>query len=98
MPEGVRLSPEELAKVDAVLAYVKAHGTAMPSYEGGRTFGNYEGVLPRVDASGRPIRYQEWDVNPKIPGRNRGAERLITGSDGRAYYTRDHYRTFQRVR
>jgi guanyl-specific ribonuclease Sa len=34
----------------------------------------------------------------KAEGRNRGAERLVTGSDGRAWYTGDHYRTFTEVK
>ena len=101
-PEAARLPAGAAAKVDKVLAYIEAHREPIPGYEGGRTFHNSgqdgEQALPRSDPSGRPIRYQEWDVNPKIPGRNRGAERLVTGSDGGAYYTGDHYRTFQRVR
>ena len=31
--------------------------------------------LPRRDKRGKSIKYQEWDVNPKIQGKNRGAER-----------------------
>jgi len=50
--------------------------------------------LPKSDASGRPITYREYDVNPRQPGVNRGPERLVVGSNGRAYYTADHYRTF----
>ena len=82
------------SKVHDVLNYVRQHGRAPDGYVGGRRFGNFEGHLPRQDLSGRRINYQEWDVNPKVQGRNRGAERLVTGSDGRAYYTRDHYNTF----
>jgi guanyl-specific ribonuclease Sa len=37
-------------------------------------------------------------VNPKVEGVNRGTERLITGSDGSAYVTADHYKTFTKVR
>lgn len=81
-----------------VLAHVKAHGQAPPGTEGGRTFGNYERRLPLQDAQGHPIRYREWDLWPKVRGRNRGPERLVTGSDGRAWYTGDHYRTFTEVR
>ncbi|MFM8931982.1 MAG: ribonuclease domain-containing protein [Gemmataceae bacterium] len=44
------------------------------------------------------MRYREWDVNPLRPGLNRGAERLITGSDGSAHYTLDHYDTFKKIR
>ncbi|HJW34252.1 MAG TPA: ribonuclease domain-containing protein [Holophagaceae bacterium] len=81
-----------------VLAYVRAHGEAPPGTEGGRRFGNYERRLPEREGGGKVIRYQEWDVWPKARGRNRGAERLVTGSDGRAWYTGDHYRTFTEVR
>ncbi|MDZ7898861.1 MAG: ribonuclease domain-containing protein [Arcicella sp.] len=81
-----------------VLKYVRENGVAMDGYVGGRRFGNYENLLPKKDVSGRKINYQEWDVNPKIRGKNRGAERLITGSDGEAYYTDDHYRSFVEVR
>ncbi len=81
-----------------VLAHVRAHGEAPAGTEGGRRFGNYEHRLPERDAQGRAIRYQEWDLWPKTRGRNRGAERLVTGSDHRAWYTGDHYRTFTEVR
>jgi len=54
-------------------------------------------VLPGTDASGKPITYQEWDVNPRGPG-GRDAIRIVTGSDGSAYYTDDHYKTFTRMR
>ena len=83
--------PEKALKV---LKYVRENGVAMSGYVGGRRFGNFEGLLPKNDASGRRINYQEWDVNPKIQGKNRGTERLITGSDGKGYYTNDHYRSF----
>jgi len=84
--------------VYSVLRYIRTSGKAPEGYVGGRRFGNYEGHLPRRDLSGEAIRYQEWDVNPKVPGRNRGAERLVTGSDGRAWYTRDHYNSFVEIK
>ncbi|MBO0950208.1 ribonuclease domain-containing protein [Fibrella forsythiae] len=84
-------------KVYDVLTYVRANKRAMDGYVGGRRFGNYENHLPRSDTDGKSIQYQEWDVNPKIQGKNRGTERLITGSDGRAWYTTDHYNTFTEV-
>ncbi|BDU67918.1 hypothetical protein GETHOR_00190 [Geothrix oryzae] len=80
------------------LAYIRQHGYAQPGYVGGRIFGNYEGALPRYDARRKRIEYREWDVHPRAEGRNRGAERLVTGSDGRVWYTVDHYRTFVEVR
>jgi guanyl-specific ribonuclease Sa len=101
LPGIVQLPAATAAKVNAVLAYIRVHGTAMPGYVGGRDYHNSgQGggqVLPRVDADGAAIHYREWDVNPRIPGKNRGTERLVTGSDGSAYYTNDHYQTFQRI-
>ena len=87
--------PEKVLKV---LAYFDKNGKAMEGYEGGRNFGNFEKRLPQKDDKGKRIKYQEWDVNPLRPGVNRGAERLITGSDGHAYYTADHYNTFRKIR
>jgi ribonuclease T1 len=86
------------AKVGKVLRYIDEYQRPAEGYEGSRPFGNHEGLLPKRDAQGRPIRYQEWDVNPKAPGKNRGPERLVTGSDGSAYYTPDHYRSFIKIR
>jgi guanyl-specific ribonuclease Sa len=92
LPKGV---PEKVAKV---LQYVDEHGKPMPGYEGGRNFGNFEKRLPQFDKKNRKIRYREWDVNPLRKGINRGAERLVTGSDGSAHYTKDHYKTFIKIR
>ncbi len=85
-------------KALTVLKYVRENGVAMSGYVGGRRFGNFEGLLPKKDASGKQINYQEWDVNPKMQGKNRGTERLITGSDGKGYYTNDHYGSFLLVK
>ena len=92
----VQAAPPDPLPVHArdTLAYIRQHGFAPPGYVGGRIFGNYEGQLPRYNARRKRIEYREWDVRPKAEGRNRGAERLVTGSDGRAWYTADHYRTF----
>lgn len=84
------------AKVYKVLEYVKSNGKAPEGYVGGRKFGNFEKLLP-VSENGRKIKYQEWDVNPKTKGKNRGAERLVTGNNDRAYYTRDHYQSFTEI-
>ena len=92
LPKGV---PEKVGKV---LRYVDEKGEAPQGYEGGRTFLNIEKLLPQKDAQGTRLKYREWDVNPLKPGVNRGAERLVTGSDGSAYYTDDHYRSFKKIR
>ncbi|MGI5221289.1 ribonuclease domain-containing protein [Nocardia sp. CA-290969] len=69
-----------------------------PGTKGGETFRNREGRLPATDESGKKITYREWDVNPKKPGQSRDAERIVTGNDGSAWYTGDHYDTFTRMR
>ncbi len=84
-------------KVYKVLQYVREHNAAMPGYVGGRVFQNRERRLATKDNSGKKIKYQEWDINPKRGGVNRGTERLVTGSDNRAWYTNDHYQTFVEV-
>jgi len=66
----------------------KRDGAPLPGYVGGREFQNRERRLPRG-------RYREYDVNPKLPGKSRDAERLVIEQrTGKAYYTGDHYRTF----
>jgi guanyl-specific ribonuclease Sa len=92
LPDGV---PEKVGKV---LAYIDENNKAMEGYEGGRNFGNFERLLPQKDDKGRQIRYREWDVNPLRRGVNRGAQRLITGANGTAYYTDDHYKSFKKIR
>lgn len=86
------------AEARKVLAHVQATGKPLPGYVGGRTFGNYEKRLPLKAATGKKIRYQEWDIHPKVPGKNRGAERLVTGDDRRAWYTADHYASFLEIK
>lgn len=85
------------AKVYVVLTHIRKYDHAPKGYVGGRKFGNYEKHLPQTTDDGQRIQYREWDVNPKKEGKNRGAERLVTGSDGRAWYTRDHYNSFVEV-
>lgn len=85
-------------KVYDVLKYIKANNHPMPGYVGGTVFSNREKILPEEDSVRNPVQYQEWDVNPKIPGQNRGTERIVTGSDGRSWYTNDHYQTFTEIK
>jgi ribonuclease T1 len=82
------------AYAKATLDYIRHHHAPPPGFEGGRTFANYQHSLPARDRNGELVRYQEWDVKPHSLHRNRGAERIVTGSDGRAWYTADHYHTF----
>jgi ribonuclease T1 len=85
-------------KVYDVLKYVKENNRAMDGYVGGRVFQNRENQLPMKDAQGNIISYQEWDVNPKVEGQNRGTQRMCTGSDSRSWYTNDHYRSFTEIK
>lgn len=57
---------------------------------GGDRFGNREGLLPEAD--GR--KWFECDVN--YEGGFRNAERLVFSNDGLIYYTKDHYKTFEK--
>jgi ribonuclease T1 len=86
------------AKVYRVLEYVRQNNAPMNGYVGGRNFGNFEKRLPAKDANGRRMKFQEWDVNPKKRGKNRGVERLITAANGQAWYTDDHYATFKEIK
>jgi len=98
-PAERREAPRDIpAKAVKVLSWIDDKGEAMTGYQGGRTFLNIERVLPQGDKNGKRIKYREWDVNPLMRGVNRGAERLVTGSDGTAYFTDDHYRSFKKVR
>lgn len=77
-----------LAARDTLKALEERHGDPLPGYVGGRPFLNRERILPRG-------RYREYDVHPKVPGKNRGAERIVIDQgSGKAYYTADHYRSF----
>lgn len=83
--------PEYVIKV---LDHIRAYDKAPVGYVGGRTFFNREKLLPVTDSKDNKIYYREWDVRPKVQGKSRGPERLVTGSDGKAYYTVDHYQRF----
>ncbi|MBM7278170.1 ribonuclease N [Gordonia rubripertincta] len=90
------------AHVTRTLALIDAgewpEAARAPGTKGGITFRNNERRLPVTDVDGRRVAYREWDVNPKEPGRSRDAERIVTGSDGTAWYTADHYRSFILIR
>lgn len=86
------------ARVLDVLDFVRKNHRAPDGYEGGRKFGNYEKHLPIYSPNGKKIRYQEWDVNPKQQGKNRGKERLVTSDSEQAWYTPDHYESFIEIK
>jgi len=63
----------------------------------GGKFNNTEGILPTKTSSGETITYKEFDVNNYSTITGRDGERLIIGSDGKLYYTSDHYKTFVEI-
>lgn len=56
---------------------------------GGDVFGNNEGLLPKN------VTYTECDIDTR--NSDRGAKRIVFGSDGSIYYTDDHYESFTRL-
>jgi len=83
----IEKEPPQRAR-DVLAAILRRHGEPPPGHIGGRAFQNREHRLPRG-------LYREYDVNPKVPGRDRGPERIVLElRTGKAYYTDDHYRDF----
>jgi hypothetical protein len=75
------------------LSFLDAHNySPPPNYSGGRVFGNWNGALP---AGGD---YREYDIYPNMGG-NRGSERIVVDvRTGAAWYTPDHYTSFEQIR
>jgi RHS repeat-associated protein len=94
---SVQFGPVPTKAMDTFLT-VQQTGTAPAGFYGGKIFKNLglKGgqVLPRTAADGSAITYREWDVNPFVSHALRGTERIVTGTDGSAYYTSNHYDTF----
>lgn len=75
----------------ATLQLIRAGGP-FPHRQDGRVFSNRERLLPLKKRG----YYREYTV--RTPGaRDRGARRIVAGTDGEYYYTDDHYRTFRRI-
>ncbi|MBB1246293.1 ribonuclease N [Streptomyces durbertensis] len=91
--EGLPLvTPAELPdEARETLRLIDADGP-FPYAKDGSVFGNYERRLPRQDRG----YYREYTV-PTPGARNRGARRIVTGSEGERYYTSDHYESFKAV-
>ena len=81
------LPPEATQTVDLIEA-----GGPFPYDRDGIVFENREGLLPD-ESSGY---YHEYTV-PTPGASDRGARRIISGSDGELYWTDDHYRSFERI-
>ena len=97
-PESI-INKEEIAdgvpqKAMDIAFYVTENKHTLKGYVGGRIFENREHLLPEKDKNNRVIIYKEYDINPKVQGQNRGAERIILGDDESRYYTSNHYQSF----
>jgi RHS repeat-associated protein len=77
---GIYRGVKTLGKVNKMINYLENNNGTPPSgYKGGKVFrnngSNNSEILPNAG-------YKEYDVNPRIPGQNRGSERLVGGDDG----------------
>ena len=77
-----------------VLEHLKNNKMHPPkNYKGGRIYENDgRNGGQKLPDEGAP--YREYDIDPKLPNVKRGTERIVVGSDGSAWYTPDHYKTF----
>ena len=97
---GAAMIPlNKLKKLKKLKKWIKNNSGKVPgTKKGDVTFKNREGKLPKTDANGKPISYKEYDVNSTPAGQRRDAERLVKGSDGKVYYTSDHYGSFTEIK
>jgi ribonuclease T1 len=89
--DAVVRDAEEKRLVVETIALIEAGGP-YPYRKDGSIFSNRERRLP---AKPRGY-YREYTVPTPGEG-DRGARRVVRGTDGETYYTRDHYRTFMRI-
>jgi ribonuclease T1 len=69
------------------------NGGPFPYSKDGTVFSNYEGLLPAKPGG----YYHEYTVI--TPGsHDRGARRIVAGSNGEYYYTDDHYASFRLIK
>lgn len=81
---GPQCPPEVRNTLDRIQA-----GEKFPHRNDGSVFQNKEGLLPP-----KPDGYYREYVHPTPGVQGPGAQRVVTGQGGEAYYTPDHYRTF----
>ena len=90
---GTNLIPENAR--DIAQQIQNNNGTPPKGYKGGKVYQNnpINGGQKLLEG----INYREYDVNPYVKGQGRGTERIVIGDDGSAWYTNNHYQTFQRM-
>jgi RHS repeat-associated protein len=54
--------------------------------------------LPTKDGAGNPVDYTEHTVNPRPPGGKLDGNRIVTGSDGSVWATKDHFKTWTQIK
>ncbi len=97
---AIIIAAGKLKHLKKLKKWIKANpGKKLPgTKKGAATFKNREGKLPTKGKDGKPVSYQEYDVNSTPAGKTRDAERMVVGSDGKTYYTNDHYKTFKEIK
>ncbi|RAX46496.1 ribonuclease [Arthrobacter sp. AQ5-06] len=90
-PSGLPAIKESQLPAEArtTLAAIRAGGPYRYSQDN-KTFGNFERILPRQESG----YYREYTV-PTLGESDRGARRIVIGSEGEKYYTQDHYDSFK---
>ena len=79
--------------------YIKSHaGLAPTGWRGGTPFSNDGRRGTTILPGGPGTTFREYDVNPLQRGVNRGVERIVIDSRGRAYYTPNHYYRYWQIR
>lgn len=86
------MTPDQLPPEARDTLALIAQGGPFPFSRDGIEFQNRERLLPRKPRG----YYREYTVI--TPGsRDRGARRIVVGSAGETYYTKDHYESFVQV-
>ena len=89
---GNPCSDPRLAGLDEYVRNIR-RGRIPPNVTGGSRFANALLDLP-VKPYGY---YREYDVVPRVEGRDRGKLRLVLGNGGEVYITGNHYRDFRQI-
>jgi guanyl-specific ribonuclease Sa len=91
--ENRRALPEDAQKaLVEIESGTKRDNVRQPKFFENDGRGNTE-RLPNRDENGKEIKYTEYTVNARESGQSLDGKRLIIGSDGRVYYTGDHFST-----
>jgi guanyl-specific ribonuclease Sa len=87
IPENARNVSEEIKL---------KNGVTPQGYKGGKIYNNQPVNGGQKLPGG--VNYKEYDIYPYVKGQNRGAERIVIGDNGTAWYTNDHYQSFIQIK